>query len=102
MYVENVSLTCPFCGFQPEYAEILDPYVKVCFECFSADWTLLRSTHSGFDRWYPQQSVFDLKTPLYAGDDIDLFFPDNETPTTGRDRSQSFLPARSKEALYGT
>lgn len=85
---------------QAEYSEILDPYVKVCFECFSAEWTLLRSTHSGFDRWYPDKSVFELEAPLYAGDDLDLFFS-NEPSTGGRERSQSFLPpARSKDAIY--
>ena len=48
----------------------LEPYVKVCFECFSADWNLLRSLYSGYTRWEPETTVYDLFPPYFAGDDV--------------------------------
>ena len=44
----------------------MDPYVKVCFECFSADWTLVKHNYYQYERY--EITLPELELPIYEGD----------------------------------
>jgi hypothetical protein len=63
--VDNTYLTILF---QPEYEDKLDPYVKVCFWCFFADWKLVRFQYFQYRKKKIEATVFDLPHLNYTGD----------------------------------
>lgn len=60
----------------------MDPHVKVSFECFAAEWTSIKRNYFGYKKWIPPNSIFDLPTPIYEGDDF-------ETTEEGKTKNQT-------------
>ena len=77
----------------------MDPYVKVCFEFFSADWTLVRNTHTGYKRMRFSTTVFDLGVPLYDGDDLRKFKELQPKKNTKPPPSPSFSSRQQHQTL---
>ena len=42
--------------------------MRVCFESFSADWNLVRSKKTYYNRYKPTIRIYDRHTPYFYGD----------------------------------
>ena len=70
----------------------LDPYVKVCFESFSADWKLVKTDQTEYHRYKPDISVYDRHCPYFYGDSP-------EEQDKAKRETQNMLKYSSKNAL---
>lgn len=58
----------------------LDPYVKVCYQCFSADWKLVKAQHTQYLRFQPPLTVFNLTSEKYFCRTLEECFKNSVTP----------------------